>query len=144
MVLRNNQSGTVLQLPNPLSDDSSRGGRVKPALTVSFCSQGALDILGLNRTESIINKDIFKVLSEKSESPSMNKMFRTAVRDNMAKGGETLRIKLVVGSGPTAEGPKKAGGRGGGTDSLVSYWTPMKDAVGTVEWVVLVLAPLAG
>jgi hypothetical protein len=92
--------------------------------------------------EAVNNKDIFKVLADKAGSASVNKQFRAAVRETVIKGCDTLRLELAVcGASGSAGGEWR---RGSLEDTLVSHWTPLKDAAGNVEWGVLVLSPSGG
>ncbi|CZR62126.1 related to nonphototropic hypocotyl protein 1 [Phialocephala subalpina] len=122
------------------------------ALLIQHYSPGTIDMLCLNLPNGsiapIYNKDIFKVLSEHTSSPSSSsasKAFRSSVREAL-KVGKAVSVETGLLTG--FEERKGGGWFGGREDGMrrveeryVTHWTPLKDEEGRVRWVVLTIAP---
>ncbi|KAF6835623.1 hypothetical protein CMUS01_05711 [Colletotrichum musicola] len=142
-------------------------------LSVAFCSAGALEALGLGLVaDSITHRDIFSVLSEVADSPSITKSFKNTVRERVVRDGKSATLDIMLGGGYLArkgsliglggrtskdgsDGSGKKHGRpvsrsgfaslvgdAGKMEKLTSYWTPLKNAEEKVEWIVLIIAPM--
>ena len=101
----------------PEYDGDHRRGQSTARMPIAFCSSLALDLLGIkaNESHSIINRDIFAVLAEHGNSPSINKGLRSMILDKMVEGEATsvdLTISAEAGSG-TGAGIGVASGRHG-------------------------------
>ncbi|EFQ36022.1 hypothetical protein CGRA01v4_08414 [Colletotrichum graminicola] len=69
-------------------------------LSVAFCSAAALDALGIRHlADSIAHRDIFKVLSEEADSPSITKSFKSTVRDRIVRDGKSATLDITLGGG---------------------------------------------
>ncbi|KAI0132960.1 hypothetical protein BJ170DRAFT_576518 [Xylariales sp. AK1849] len=132
--------------------------RKKPnsKLLVAFQSDTASDLLSIR--SDVSQADIFHVLAEKANSPSMTKSFRTSVWDSIDHG-KSISLELLlercrkkksstVGSAPRPTRNDLENARSEGKlaknskhERLLSHWTPLKDANGNVDWVVLILTP---
>lgn len=124
---------------------------VKPKLLVSHVSPDALELLNPTITaDTILDKDIFKVLSEEGRSPSVTRSFKSSVRKGVLNVGERVTAEIVLGEmrsrkgsvislGWYSDGSKKEGRRG--AMHINCFWTPLREEAG-VEWVVLVLVPV--
>lgn len=141
-------------------------------LSVAFCSAPALEALGLELfADSIMHRDIFAVLSELADSPSITKSFKNTVRERIVRDGKSAALDIMLGGGYLARkgsliglggrsfkddsdiNTKKHGrpasrtgfaslvGEAGKMEKLTSYWTPLKNAEDQVEWIVLIIAP---
>jgi phototropin len=146
--------------PDPLSRKKGSS-----SLSVAFCSRAALEALGLGMAADVImKKDIFTVLAEHANSPSVTKSFKTTVRERVLRDGKAATLDLMVHrlmtksstislDGLIADDHEK--GRDGKQsksnspkgsahvsklERLVSYWTPLKDDDSDVCWVVLVIS----
>ena len=79
-------------------------------MPVAFCSSFALELLGLkssggcgnngsnetdSATEHVLGKDIFTLLSEHANSPSINRSFKSTVLDRIASG-DTVSMDLLT------------------------------------------------
>lgn len=109
-------------------------------------------MLGLNLPNGdvapIVDKDIFKVLTEHSPS-SVPRTFKSVVKDGM-KAGRAVSVETGLLTG-IEESKKSQGIFGGATDrergwkraeeKYVCHFTPCKDEEGNVKWVVLTVAP---
>ncbi|APA06158.1 hypothetical protein sscle_01g009280 [Sclerotinia sclerotiorum 1980 UF-70] len=122
-------------------------------LTVKFYSPGIVDMLGLNlpngEVAPIVDKDIFKILTEHSPS-SVPRTFKTVVKEGI-KAGRAVSIETSLLTG-IEEIRKSQGIFGGATidrergwkraeEKYVCHFTPCKDEEGRVAWVVLTVAP---
>ncbi|KAM0325942.1 hypothetical protein ACHAQA_007247 [Verticillium albo-atrum] len=143
-------------------------------LDVAFASQAALTILGIELSvEAVTRQDIFTVLADHANSPSVTKSFRNTVRERVLRDGKYAaldiaryrpshkrRPSLVGGLTRPKEDSRelsrekkhsRPGSRSGfasfvGGESLkaegvTSYWTPLKDGAGVVDWIIVVLTP---
>ncbi|TGO55949.1 hypothetical protein BCON_0084g00170 [Botryotinia convoluta] len=122
-------------------------------LIVKYFSPGIVDMLNLNLPNGlvapIIDKDIFKVLTEHSPS-SVPRTFKNAVKEGI-KAGRAVSVETGLLTG--IEEIKKSQGIFGGTtanrekgwkraeEKYVCHFTPCKDEMGRVGWVVLTVAP---
>jgi hypothetical protein len=73
---------------------------------------------------------------------SVTRAFKSSVRDNVLREGRAVTMDLVFSglTGIISSGRKNSlGGEKGGR--LIGYWTPIKDGVGEVCWVVLAVSP---
>ncbi|KAM3076853.1 hypothetical protein ACMFMG_003681 [Clarireedia jacksonii] len=121
------------------------------ALITKFYSPGIIDILGLSLPNGAVvhihDKDIFKVLSEHSPS-SISRSYKNIVRDGLRLGHavsietglltgheEVKKSQGFFGSGKQDRGLRRA------EEKYVCHFTPLKDEVGKVGWVVLTVAP---
>ncbi|KAK0721989.1 hypothetical protein B0T26DRAFT_749456 [Lasiosphaeria miniovina] len=89
-----------------LSTDKRRN---LPRLPVAFCSSFALELLGLKPTDAdtIIGRDIFSVLADCINSPSVNRSLRANVTDKIA-AGETISVDLMASAdAPSKQQPPK-------------------------------------
>ncbi|KAK3379176.1 hypothetical protein B0T24DRAFT_589768 [Lasiosphaeria ovina] len=80
-----------------------------PRLPVAFCSSFALELLGLKVTDAdaIIGRDIFSVLADYINSPSVNRSLRVNVTDKIA-AGETISVDLMASANaPSKQQPPK-------------------------------------
>ncbi|KDN63410.1 hypothetical protein CSUB01_11578 [Colletotrichum sublineola] len=147
-------------------------------LSVAFCSAAALEALHLRHlAETITHRDIFAVLSELADSPSITKSFKNTVRERIVRDGKSAALDITLGGGGGGYLGRKGSlmGFGGGrsakddcdtssrrqgrpssrtgfaglggetskTDKLTSHWTPLKNAEGKVEWIVVILTPIS-
>lgn len=128
---------------------------VKPKMNVAYASPSALEILSPTISlESILGKDIFKVLSEEARSPSVTKSFKALIRKGVLKAGERVTAEMLLGemrgrarsvislgmsSGWGSDGGRK---ETRGSIQVNCFWTPLKGEK-TVEWVALVMVPFA-
>lgn len=97
----------------------------------------------------IVDKDIFKVLTEHSPS-SVPRNFKAAVKEGI-KAGRAVSVETALMTG--IEEIKKSQGIFGGTsanrekgwkkaeEKYICHFTPCKDEMGRVGWVVLTVAP---
>ncbi|GJD00576.1 K+-channel erg-like protein [Colletotrichum higginsianum IMI 349063] len=84
-------------------------------LSVAFCSAAALDALGLGLfADSIAHRDIFAVLSELADSPSVTKSFRNTVRERILRDGKSATLDIMLGGGYLARKGSLIGLGGGG------------------------------
>lgn len=76
-------------------------------LTVAFCSPAALESLGqgVRSLADVVGTNIFEVLSDKANSPSVTKSFKSMVRGSLAEGRNAKLDLTLNGS---------SGGGGGG------------------------------
>ncbi|KAM9876229.1 hypothetical protein VDGE_00799 [Verticillium dahliae] len=144
-------------------------------LDIAFASQDALAILGIDQTvQAVTRQDIFTVLAEHAQSPSVTKSFRNTVRERVLRdgrqavldigkhrpnhrrkqslvGGLTGRPKDETREAPREKKHSRPGSRSGfasfvgvetpKADGVMSYWTPLKDGAGVVDWIVVMLTP---
>ncbi|PQE28910.1 hypothetical protein CJF30_00003944 [Rutstroemia sp. NJR-2017a BBW] len=126
------------------------------ALTIKYYSPGIVDILCLNLPNGSVapihDKDIFKVLAEHSPT-SISRGFKSVVREELRLGhAVSIETGLLTGY---EEVKKQQGFFGAGKqekerglrraeEKYVCHFTPLKDEVGRVEWVVLTVAPKVG
>ena len=115
----------------------------RSGFSIAHYSTSASDLLRLGRTqgmsERIINEDIFKVLAERSPSPStVMKSYKKTVTDFLTQG-KSVSVDIdvaieeradVMSTRPRVKTEKR----------LVSHWTPCKDEEARPKYVVLVLA----
>lgn len=128
---------------------------VKPKMNVSYASPSALDILNPTiAPKSILDKDVFKVISEDARSPSVTRSFKSLIRKRVLKEGERVTAEILLGevrgrnrsvislsktSGWGSDGSRK---ETRASTRISCFWTPLKGEK-AVEWVVLVLVPVA-
>lgn len=121
-------------------------------LVVEFASRPALEILNLGfAADVILQKDVFTVLAEHASCPSVNRNFKAAIRESVLRDAKATTMELFVAGGSgmgrkasvvaVGGGEERAKSRAGKNMRMVSYWTPVKDRVGDVGWVVLTVAP---
>ena len=104
---------------------------VRPKLLVSHASPSALDLLNPALiAEAILDKDVFKMLSDEARSPSVTKSFTSSIKKGALNAGERLTTEMLLG--------EKEGRRG--MMQVTCFWTPLRGEKG-VDWVVLVLVP---
>ncbi|KAA8574671.1 hypothetical protein EYC84_003921 [Monilinia fructicola] len=122
-------------------------------LIVKYYSPGIIDLLGLNLPNgaiaSIVEKDIFKLLTEHSPS-SVPRTFKNVVKEGMRAG---TAVSVETGLLTGIEEVKKSQGIFGGAtvdrergwkraeEKYVCHFTPCKDEEGRVKWVILTVAP---
>lgn len=124
-------------------------------LTVQHYSPGVIDMLCLNLPNGtiapIFGRDIFPVLSAHSASLASHntfKAFKATVTNAIVRGNAvSVETGLLTG----IEEKKTGGwfGAGGAEKSVlkrteeryITHWTPLKDELGQVGWVVLTVAP---
>ncbi|KAK1715193.1 hypothetical protein BDP67DRAFT_399671 [Colletotrichum lupini] len=142
-------------------------------LSVAFCSAAALEALGLGLfADSITHRDIFTVLSDLADSPSITKSFKNTVRERVIQNGKTATLDIMLGgnylarkgsliglggrsSKDESDGGTKKHGRpvsrsgfaslvseAGKMEKLTSQWTPLKNAEEKVEWIVVIITPM--
>jgi hypothetical protein len=125
------------------STKKSSSGSGKGRLVIDYASPTALETLNLTlAAEAILGKDVFTVLAEQASCVSVTRAFKSSVRDNVLREGRSVTMDLVFSglTGIISSGRKNSlGGEKGGR--LIGYWTPIKDGVGEVCWVVLVVSP---
>ncbi|KAI8281902.1 hypothetical protein K4K56_011538 [Colletotrichum sp. SAR 10_98] len=91
--------------------------RKAPQLSVAYCSAAALDVLGLGPVaDSITHRDIFTVLSELADSPSVTKSFKNTVRERVIRDGKAATLDVMLGGGYLARKGSLIG-LGGGRSS---------------------------
>lgn len=124
---------------------------VKPKLLISHASPGACELLDPTLTaDAILDKDVFKVMAHQARSPSVNKSFKSSVRQGVLKAGERVTAEMflplqrgrkgsVVSLGRSSDVSNRERGRRG-MAQVNCYWTPLRGEKG-VEWVVLVMIP---
>lgn len=128
---------------------------VKPKMLIAYASPSALDIVSPTVTlESILDRDVFKVLSEEARSPSVTKSFKSLIRKGVLKAGERVTAEMLLGetrgrkgsvislprtSGWSSDGARK---ETRGPIQINCFWTPLRGG-GAVDWVVLVMVPMA-
>lgn len=145
------------------------GTRKKQSLKfhVMFYSEEAADLLSIRK--DITEMDIFRVLADKARSPSITKTFKSVIRERI-ECGRPARAEIIIdttytpptrpksstGVGRPSTAASRAGPNGEGyakserkaakssrQERLISHWTPLKNADGNVEMVVLILTPSA-
>lgn len=92
----------------------------------------------------IFNKDIFRVLAENSMQSTLRKTLRATVREFIRRGNAvSVELGLMTGMETKRGGFSIMGDRKvvRTEEKYVSHWTPLKDAEGRVNWVVLTIAP---
>lgn len=133
-------------------------------LHIMFYSDEVASLLSIS--SDITEMDIFRVLADKSHSPSVTKSFKSTIRERIACGKSTsvelivdtnhrsnVKQKGTVGAGKSvatdwdsfrsessARFDKKLA-RGLKQEKIVSHWAPLRNADGDVELVVLILTP---
>lgn len=184
----------------PGPHDSRKSSCRHLQLPVAFCSPAAFECLGngVRSVAEVVGTSIFDVLSDKANSPSVTKSFKSTVRASLAEGRNTKLDITLNGSAssmrarargsslsrrnnsngfmgnprPGSSQGAGGGGGGGGSDGpsssshtrsirtsmsferlvnrrnsadygvdFVSYWTPLRDALGSTQWVVMILVP---
>ena len=117
-------------------------------LIITYFSPGVIDLLCLNLPNGgavpIFGKDIFKILSEHTQSTSTHKALKNTVNQFLKKGNAvSLELGLMTGMESRRGGFTSMSDRRGGRseEKYVSHWTPLKDEEGRVTWVVLTIAP---
>ncbi|OLN97640.1 Blue-light-activated histidine kinase 1-like protein 1 [Colletotrichum chlorophyti] len=164
--------GSSVFPPRSSSLPADPSKRKAAQLSVSFCSAAALEALGLGFVaESITHRDIFAVLAELAESPSITKSFRSTVRERVIRDGKSATLDIMLGGGYLARKGSliSFGGRSSKDDSdacgkrpgrpvsrtgfaslvseagrlekLTTHWTPLKNAEEKIEWIVLMITP---
>ncbi|KAI1083379.1 hypothetical protein F5B20DRAFT_402631 [Whalleya microplaca] len=143
----------------PTSTDTRKKLNLK--LRVGFYSEEIAQLLSLRYDHT--EMDIFHVLVDKTNSPSVTKSFKTTIRERIECGKSTsieilvnasrmlfpgradsvngLRPKTVEPELEKNAKPEKKSARHAKQDKLMSHWTPMRNADGNIEYVVLILAP---
>lgn len=147
-------------------------------MPVQFCSSAALESMGpgCRNLANVLGLEVFEMLAEKANSPSVTKTFKSTVRASLAEG-RTAKLNIsfnhTTRSRPRgislsrkrsglnlsgAETPSNqahslrrslsldrlvpiCGSSSGSAEDFVSYWTPLKDDLGAVRWVVMILVP---
>ncbi|KAI1764484.1 hypothetical protein GGR53DRAFT_320558 [Hypoxylon sp. FL1150] len=133
-------------------------------LHVMFYSDEAASLLSIH--SDITEMDIFRVLADKSHSPSITKSFKSTIRERIACGKSSsveilvdtdyksdVKQKGVIGAGKSiatdwdsfrsessARFDKKLA-RGLKQEKIVSHWTPLRNSDGDIELVILILTP---
>jgi hypothetical protein len=121
-------------------------------LLISHYSPGVIDMLCLNLPNGsvipIYNKEIFKVLSDYTSSSTRIKEFRKTVQEALKNGrAVSAETGLLTGFSEKKGGNGWFGGKGDREgivrteERYVTHWTPLKDEVGRVRYVVLTIAP---
>jgi PAS domain S-box-containing protein len=126
-------------------DAEMRSGR--PAkLSIVYCSKAVIDVLGLGMAaDAIKHRDIFDVLAEQANCPSISRDFKTSVRRTVLIDGRTATMELVTTREPMMKRPSVsrlvgAASDGNRTEKMMSYWTPLKDLDDETQYVMLVLS----
>lgn len=160
----------IPSFPSPLSSahmarDAAMSRKMPPKLNISYCSQGVIEVLGLGMAaDAILQKDVFDVLAEQANSPSVTKAFKSTVRDTVLSEGRPVSMELAMvraSSWRPALSRLVSGGEDRGTarekklgrndaeaaarsklGKMMTYWTPLKDAEDEVRYVMLVLSPM--
>ena len=96
---------------------------------ISFVSAGILDLLFPIKAKSAyqaqaVGSDVFKFLANHS-SGSLSWDFKSTVKGAL-KTGQPTSLELMLCAKPYM-----------GFERFVTHWTPLKDEVGAVTWVVL-------
>ncbi|TDZ15689.1 Blue-light-activated histidine kinase 1 [Colletotrichum orbiculare MAFF 240422] len=82
----------------PAADASKR--KAPPRLSVAFCSAAAVEALGLGAVaDSVTHRDVFAVLSDLADSPSITKSFRNTVRERVVRDGKAATLDMMLGGG---------------------------------------------
>ena len=144
---------------------SSGGSHREPArLRVAFYSEAATRLLSIR--VDIMHVDIFHVLADKAHSSTVTTGFRAALRERL-EAGQAVTAELLLApprhpfgrrrhssashlrqlslsdhreGSPAAD--EQAGRKAPGasrTETVLSHWVPLRNGVGVVEWVVLML-----
>ncbi|GKT45195.1 phototropin-1 [Colletotrichum spaethianum] len=83
-------------------------------LSVAYCSNAALEALGLSHfADNITHRDIFTVLSELADSPSITKSFKNTVRERILRDGKSATLDIMLGGGYLARKGSLMGFGGG-------------------------------
>ncbi|CAJ2514276.1 Uu.00g023950.m01.CDS01 [Anthostomella pinea] len=132
-------------------------------LHIAYYSDEVAELLCLRG--DVTHQDIFHVLTDKANSPSVTKSFKSLVRERI-ECGKSTSAELMVDTNrglkgwrkgsTTSTGPGTANSDGLNTDSnikpdkkwaknskqerVMSHWTPMRNGEGNLEWVILILA----
>jgi len=98
---------------------------------VSFISTGILELLFPVKAKSVyhaqaVGSDVFKFLGNHGAA-SLSWDFKSAVRGAL-KTGQAISLDLKLCARPYM-----------GFENFLTHWTPLKDEVGAVAWVVLTL-----
>lgn len=147
---------------SPLSrhrEPTPTGTRKKKSLKLHALSYSdeAAELLSIRG--DISQLDIFRVLEDKSHSPSITKSFKSMVRERIVCG-RSIRAEMIVDTNYMFNARLKAGvgiGRPVSADldgkfekklakspkqeKLVGHWTPMRNIDGNIDLVILVLTP---
>lgn len=123
-------------------------------------ADAATELLSVNADVSQCS--IFGVLSDKANSPSITKSFKTAIRESVDRGEQiSMEIQLERtrkrsastysnNSRPSPQESESARyeervehrpSRASKYERLWTHWTPLKDGNGNVDWVVLLISP---
>ncbi|KAK1985439.1 hypothetical protein LZ30DRAFT_584142 [Colletotrichum cereale] len=86
--------------PRKSSLPAETAKRKAAKLSVAFCSAAALDALGLGHlADSITHRDIFAVLSDLADSPSITKSFKNTIRERIVRDGQSATLDITLGGG---------------------------------------------
>lgn len=161
MVLRHVRSFPSPTSPAQMERETAMNRKLPPKLNIAYSSQAVIEILGLGMAaDAILHRDVFDVLAEQANSPSVTKSFKSTVRDTVLNDGRTASMELAVSRAssrrptmsklvPGTEDGRKAPKGEASTSArsklgkMMTYWTPMKDADDEVEYVMLVLSPMS-
>lgn len=82
---------------------------LRAQLPVAFCSSAVIDSLNNGSTQKcladVIGNNVFKVLSEAGNSPSVNKSFKSTVRANIAEG-RPVKLDLTLNGNNSLRRPR--------------------------------------
>ncbi|KAH8774439.1 hypothetical protein F5883DRAFT_412405 [Diaporthe sp. PMI_573] len=130
-------------IPAGSTGSNSDKKSLRAQLPVAFCSAAVMDSLNNGSTQKcladIIGYNVFKVLSESGNSPSINKSFKATVRASIAEG-RSAKLDLTL-NGNNLRRPRGLSLSRKSSGDFVSYWTPLKDGHRATRFVVVVLIP---
>ncbi|KZL87459.1 k+-channel erg-like protein [Colletotrichum incanum] len=100
LIVLQNTDGPSGFPPRSSSLPADPSKRKAAQLSVAFCSAAALEALGLGLfADSITHRDIFTVLSELADSPSITKSFKNTVRERILRDGKSATLDIMLGGG---------------------------------------------
>ncbi|RYO94775.1 hypothetical protein DL766_000038 [Monosporascus sp. MC13-8B] len=159
-------SSIIERQPTPTPTAGSRK-RESLKLKIAFYSEATAELLSIRGDATGLG--IFQFLEQQGRSPSITKSLKSLVRERI-EFGKPVGVEILVDSGRSglfssrkqnrhasnrpgtsadadhvrsgsAEKLERKTTRVSKQEKLMTHWTPLKDAKGDVEWVVLILAP---
>ena len=125
---------------------------IAASMTVAFCSKPVLKLL--NVREPIFYQDVFSILIDCAQSPTITKQFKSRIFEKVGSGQTFSSEILIAGNfkssfssgDPDDIKALKRGKYDSKTgkakfDRLQSFWSPLNDAKGDTGWIVLTLLP---
>ncbi|RYP66537.1 hypothetical protein DL770_008779 [Monosporascus sp. CRB-9-2] len=159
-------SSIIERQPTPTPTAGTRR-RQSLKLKIAFYSEAAAELLSIRGDATGLG--IFQFLEQQGRSPSITKSLKSLVRERI-EFGKPVGVEILVDPGRgglfgSRKQNRHASSRPGTSadadhvrsgsteklerkttrvskqEKLMTHWTPLKDAKGDVEWVVLILAP---